>query len=336
MKKVIFLVSVCFTAGALMLSCQKETVKPTAHTAAAQEKDAGYGTDGRMLIFNSVAAYESVVNDPSEAKQVDFLKDIAQLGYTSYADYLAASSETETDAVGDDFLSKMLNKDRIVQIGGYLYHVNILKQQVFVLSAAKIADYKDLAMENTANVNVSVYSTEEDVIELVENGFQTGEKGLCFESYANARNESRTLTVTVNSAIYHTFNCEVRYYAGGLIFNLKSQILAQTHYLDIKNQWKVKGYELMTKIDSYRRYKKRCENENSWYSFSGSGFTGYDANAINVWTPFKLHSYQGSKGLKKYTLESNFWYKDGNGNWNSAWNGANMYSGYHGGVSYGY
>jgi len=329
------MVSVCVTAGTALLSCKKETIKQTHAQAAVDEteKAAGYRTDGRMLIFNTVADYESVVNNSTPASEAAFTSAISQLGYRTYREALD-KNPAAPDAVGHELLSMMLNKDRTMQIGNYLYHVNILTKQVLVLPASYIAEYNDLTTENTANAHVMVYSTEENVIELVESDLPSGMKKLCLESFANTRNESRPKTVTESASLYHTFTCEVRYYSGGVIFNLKSQILAQTHYY--LNGWHVKACEMLTKIESHRRYKKRCENENPWYDFSDTGFTFYDANAVDHWKAFKLHSYQGSKGLNKYTLNSNFWYKDGNGIWQSAWEGADMYSGYHCGVSYGY
>jgi hypothetical protein len=315
---------------AALSSCKKEAVKNTHSQLASHEKSLRYGTDGRMLIFYSVADYETTVTDPTEEDRNAFLEDIDALGYKSYSDYLA-EDETRTDAVGEDFLAHVLNKDRIVQIGSYLYQVDILTGEVLVLPAAELDEYQDLADGAVSNPHIKKYSVEEDVIELVESGKESGEKGLCFEGYAHSRNESRVLTVDDLYDIQHKFRCEVSYYSGGVFFNLKSQMQAWTIYYDIDaKQKKTKIYEHLLKIECTRRYKKRCENENPWYSFGGIGLTNADGDWL------KLHSYQGSKGLKRYGLKTNFWYKDGNGNWNSAWNGANMYADYNAGVTYGY
>jgi hypothetical protein len=90
--------------------------------------------------------------------------------FKSYLDYKTENNISDTvDLFYDPYFEAMLNTDKIIQIGDYIYRINPKKEQVFVLASKFNSEYLDLVNENIANTNIKVYSTGDNVLELVEN-----------------------------------------------------------------------------------------------------------------------------------------------------------------------
>jgi hypothetical protein len=84
----------------------------------------------------------------------------------------------KVDLVKDAYLAQILNKDLTVQIGDWIYRVNKLTEKVYVLAVKNASQYDDLIAENVSNPNILEFSTEENVIELLEGKYNSGEKAL--------------------------------------------------------------------------------------------------------------------------------------------------------------
>jgi hypothetical protein len=85
------------------------------------------------------------------------------------------------DLIDDDFFKYMLNADLCIQIGKHIFRVNPVTEKVYDLPVANADQYNDLVNENTSNANIKVFSTGDDVLELIENG-ETSRKLFCKES----------------------------------------------------------------------------------------------------------------------------------------------------------
>lgn len=264
------------------------------------------------------------------------------MSFVSYSEKLSNLENTENE-INEPFLEQILNEDKAIQIGDFIYKLNLGIEKAFVLPVAFKDEYNDLVAENTNNKHIEKYSSNESVIELVENGV-TGEKALCFESYAQARDASVTASIPLGYAREIVFDCRIKYVAAAVFFNLKATANAFVHGIswnDLNSsfpQYYSSPSGIIMKIVGSRRYKERCKSEVGFYTWPIEG------SAQNLLT---LQSYQGSKGLKKYQLLCNFFFKY-NGNWvnlaalpstipNSTVipNGYNYYP-FHQGITYGY
>ena len=90
-----------------------------------------------------------------------------------------------------------------------------------MLPVANISEYDDLISENKNNPHIRKFSTNEDVIELAESGAE-GQKALCFESYANQRNEFISATIPLGYGMQLIIEMKSKYFAAGIFFNLKT------------------------------------------------------------------------------------------------------------------
>ena len=85
-----------------------------------------------MLIFNTLADYERVVNEPTEQLKKDFLTAVNKMNHTTYIENREQNaSASEIDLIVDAYFGQILNKDIMVQIGTYLYLVDMKKEKWF-------------------------------------------------------------------------------------------------------------------------------------------------------------------------------------------------------------
>lgn len=178
MRKVIYGVLFLALIGIFTVSCEKDALVPTApKTASSFEQLDNIYTDGKLLIFKNVEAYEAVVQMPTEAIEKEFRSRIAKMDYTSYQE-TKKTFKDGTDLVNDDYLAAILNEDLAVQIGAWIYRVNKMDEKVFALSVNNASEYPDLVAENLSNKYILAFSTEDNVIELLESGYTFQAKAL--------------------------------------------------------------------------------------------------------------------------------------------------------------
>jgi hypothetical protein len=342
-KKFISLSFISLLALVSIVSCKKENVDKSTKTSNLKTLSSdNITTDGNLLIFKNSSVYEEFISNPESEETISQLASIQDMEFTSYTEKLNSSTNTENE-IDEPFLEQILNEDKAIQIGDYIYKLNLGIEKAFVLPVAFKDEYNDLVSENTNNKHISRYTSNESVIELVENGV-AGEKGLCFQSYAPSRNEVVNGSINLGFAQEMVFDCRIKYTAAAVFFNLKSTASAFVQGLSWSNlnsdfpEYYSSSAGIVMKIVGSRRYKVRCQSEVGFYNWQTEG------SANNLLT---LQSYQGSKGLNKFQLMSNFFIKY-KGNWinlvnlpstiqNSSVNpiGYNYYP-FHQGIMYGY
>lgn len=177
MKKT--LIAITLIASSFLYSCKKDkqtTNQPNEISINSSSentfaKEFNLTLSENRLVFKSIEDYKKAVDNPTEEIARKFKQ--ALNNFTNFKSYLATKNEkivksTNDDGFNDTYFEAILNSDKIVQIGDYLYKINPLSQSVYVLSAKYISDYKDLVNENTNNSNIKIYSTGDNVLELVE------------------------------------------------------------------------------------------------------------------------------------------------------------------------
>lgn len=250
MKKLIYGTLFLALLGILVVGCKKEEIQNPITQKESTSSEFNLSSDGKMLIFKTTDDYKKVVNDPTEEIKSKFLKELANLKYTSYAKSSSPNkSSFSDDLLGDDDLAQILNEDWIVQIGDYLYRVNKPTESVYVLPTSNISEYQDLVNENKANKNIRKFSTEDDVVELAESGDE-GQKGLfCGEDGVGSRSSS------VNHGSAPNTNTGVTSTLRHSKFGIYFTIVMESYSNWALSQFK---FEFPSNSDQ-RRFKRRCE-----------------------------------------------------------------------------
>lgn len=170
MRKLVYGGVLLALVGVSVIGCKKSTIKPqeeNIESESQQLKTTLYRTDGKMLIFNTVRDFDATIEIADDKLHTE----LKGLGFPSYAETL---NEGDKNLIESEFLSCVVNKDFIVQIGNYIYKINKPNKQVFALSINNPEFYNDLIAENTTNKYILGLSTDDDVFELLGEIESTG------------------------------------------------------------------------------------------------------------------------------------------------------------------
>lgn len=204
MKKIILSVSIIGIT--LITSCKKETKTVLSQTETSQSntitenllaKELNLTLENNRLIFKTKADYQKIVDNPTKEVSDKLTQAINNYSdFKSYADYKSENNiSNAVDLFNAPYFEAMLNTDKIIQIGDYMYRINPKKEQVYVLASKFNSEYLDLVNENVANTNIKVYSTEDNVLELVENNSASkGTALFCNEGGIGGQADSETFT----------------------------------------------------------------------------------------------------------------------------------------------
>jgi hypothetical protein len=224
MKKIILIAAVVIGTAA----CKKETKDVSQSTIIEQNENFNIHSDGKMLIFESLEAYNKVVDNPTEELRSEFKQTISKMKYTSYAEKLLETKSND-DLIGDDYLASILNDDWIVQIGSYLYRVNKPTESVYVLSAANSNEYQDLVNENKANINIRKFSTSDNVIELAESGAEGTKALFCTEGRADNASDEHLVAGQPFMPAFSSFKIRPTYTRYGVYFDQEIELITDSY-----------------------------------------------------------------------------------------------------------
>ena len=147
----------------ILFGCQKEESSKTNQKLKNNSSYLFYEQSNR-LVLNSVEDFDSLIDIAND----DMLNSIKNRDFICYEESLSPS---DSNIIDDNFLSVVLNSDQVIQIKNYLYRINKTSNKVFVLHKNFCNFYLDLINENTTNEKILVFSTEDDVFDLL------GERG---------------------------------------------------------------------------------------------------------------------------------------------------------------
>ena len=179
MKKVQFLPVVLLT-GMLIYSCQKE--QPI--DVVSPDSNSGVTVRNNLLVFKTSDDYCNLVDNASSEQMFNFVNEVKSMkNFTSYYENAILFSKvpsvlSDSNFINDEFLQTILNKDGAVQIGNYIYKIDVNNEKVFVLNAENASQYSDVVEGDTSNTNVRAFSVNDEVISLVENKNRTREGGI--------------------------------------------------------------------------------------------------------------------------------------------------------------
>jgi hypothetical protein len=255
------------------------------------------------VVFQSIDEYESLFEDPTQTEAKT--NEIAAR-YGTYTEN-ARLAETPEDTLYPEFLQKILNDDHIVEIGNWLIKVNMENKVCSVLDKQYVGEYKDLANDNFNNSHIQIYSTDEEVLNLLRAG-KKSEASRLFCSEDGAPSPSAGTKgydkVSINLAYVlepqKSYLYEGAYYVDpeylklGIYFELKSHA---TSYQDNGNGSYSENC-MGGEIKIWGKYKVACENGDKYFENYGS---------LNYGSCGKMRAicYKGSKKLSKYELSIN-------------------------------
>lgn len=234
-----------------------------------------------------------------------------------------------------DFLKGILNENKAVQIGDYIYCLNFENALVYVLpSKLKDEYYQDLIMGNLQNKNILTYKFDENVVEMVEAGGPSEPEGKSEpqeknkheldvshagielivdweEKFPNFDIDQPTLvdgslTLALTTNVHRTI-LRARYQRFGIHNTLK--IKARNGISEFKGSgkvtlegvggglsWSWTGSPLTYRITWDRRWKRRGRK---YRNDDGKWW----CNRVTVGSgSFKAQSYRGMTGLSHYTI----------------------------------
>ena len=218
---------VAIAASITIYSCKKETQTQLQQPPSAAS-DFNVSVKNNLLVFKTTEDYRNVVDNSSPEQMVKFMSEVkAMTNFTSYdKQYFSKNPSVLVDStlINSDFLKTILNKDAAVQIGNYIYKIDIANEKVFALNASHETEYNDLVNGNTSNSNVQSFSTGDNVLDLIEeSGQKKAESTMLFckeDGIGDKHEEKRLFENNQPTNIFAITNFD-RY---GVYFSLYAQI----------------------------------------------------------------------------------------------------------------
>jgi hypothetical protein len=250
-------------------------------------------------------------SDLTKSKLVSFLDEQtdyiplrkASFRFKNSANGRTLSTQEEEVIETNEFLSSILNEDGLIVVGDYFFKVNLSSAKVYVLNLQFENEIADLKAENTGNENVMVFSTEDDILDLLSEGNRgtiNGRTGLfCGESGAISRKDDDFAVEPVYGD-YRQDN-KVVYQKAGIYFSLQAKTKMQ--YKSLTGLWVDAGVTYNQQLNYYVKYEPKCK-----------GVTERIGNKTDDGPSNELsyRAYESTRGLHKYRYEADFF---GQGYW---------------------
>ncbi len=186
-----------------------------------------FSEDREMLVFESQAEYESAIIAENEKNLEVLLRDLDRLKFKNYFSTRIVTEDSyqrlkETDM--DSILGKLLSRDGTIQIGEHIFKIDIGKEKVYVIDVKDKAElYFDLVNGNTKNSKITEYSTDDDVLALLNGEASmkcSGIGGGTYYAYTYAYT-SHIVNSFIDGSVWR-IDPAVGYFKSGIYFKLSS------------------------------------------------------------------------------------------------------------------
>lgn len=166
----------------LFLSCKTENVdEPSIDTLKIESEHVKFlnqidlTVKNNMLVFASREDYEKTLDYLGPLQSIDFMEWDKELNFYSLR---SIKTEEELEAIGiyDDLLATLLNPDHLIAIENNIYKIDVLNDRVEVISDTQFKNVKSFSSKSG---KISLFSTEDDVLDLIENGQPSIDRGYC-------------------------------------------------------------------------------------------------------------------------------------------------------------
>lgn len=242
-------------------------------------RELGISLAGNVLAFKTIEDYRRAVDNPTEELSGTVKAVIRK--FAGFQSYLISRRRATEHVFNDEYFESMLNSDQVVQIGEFLFRINPKAKKVFVLPASKINEYKDLVAENLSNKNITVYSTDEDVLDLVTGNPSNARmfSFICREGGVGA--DAAQITFTHGGSTIQTLAAFNKY---GIYYSLFAQVNPSTG-----------SNKFLFEFDhgfGYVHWHARCGLTADYGTTSAGNNNGNSQQ--------RYQSYQGSKNLANF------------------------------------
>lgn len=256
-----------------IVSCQQQDNPSPTNSKSSKPillSNADITVTNNIVTFNSISAYENFIDNGSVSTkqsvitQLDSisnyisLKKVYEKSFSSSQARTLSTKEKEMAEI-NSFFSSLINSDGLIQIGDYLFKIDLDIGKVFVLPPSVSSNKQainDLKKENTSNKNILVFSTDDDVLNLLandSNGTMNGRTMLfCHESGAPSGSD-KAFEYAYNDT--ERQDNKVVYQKAGIYFSLQAKIKTEEKYAGL---W-VASADNQLYLDYYFNYKPKCK-----------------------------------------------------------------------------
>lgn len=312
--------------------CKKTS---TVNEGATTEKL--YSIVNGRVAFTSAVTYTQFLETATDAQKMALAAELQrQPGYTPLsksptarqtllrsrrANRLAPTGNAEidddiADILASPMLGNMINADGIVQIGSYVYSIDMLAEKCYALhtdwlSGASGTYYYNLLLSgNASNIYVFEFTTDDDVLEiLTEAGNPTTNAGInispdglfCSEKQAKKRKTNGTEILIGPKTPNDFVKCKVVYQKGGIYFALLGKM---TYDLQADGH----NWESLQSYYNWQ-FKPRCWNERIQPPVKDV-IPGQSSH-------YKNYAWESSRALTKFKIQFQ-WYLIGDAFWTNS------------------
>lgn len=254
--KILSIFALLFTVAIAFYAC-KQTSKDVAPNQQEDAKLQAKTFAQNRLIFDDVAEFEGTMNQLNTADStglVVFLNDNANftpLFITKTDDEL---EEMEYD---DESITYILNTDEIVQIGNWVYKIDMIGEKVYAMQDALNQDENDILNQKQAIDNlVFVYDTYDEVLDLTQLGEYAAKRNPCGGEtcLGYGKKDSKMVYFTYKKAEMRA-KCKVKYQHAGIYKSLISKAKIEEK---VRGNWDKASHEVTLNYEG--TFKKRCKN----------------------------------------------------------------------------
>jgi len=241
MKKLKYGMVFLAVVGIGFVSCEKENIAQSENetlndtertlestldesTIIDQHLYPGLSVENGVLTFESIAYYESLVDEESQFFCVDALTEYLNEGlFDSYG-----KNQTQESEYLDPFMDAIMNVAKVVKIGEWFIYIDAPSETVRAVSD-EVSNAYNLVLSSTTSEDVIVMTTTDDVLDELSEGAGQDRNGFCGESGVAARFADAnfgTPASSVNEAIL-----EHRKY--GVYFKIQVRVSSPIYYNQI-------------------------------------------------------------------------------------------------------
>jgi len=280
-----------------------------------QDDSKEYPLNHRVVRFNTIEEYEQFVENTNEEIHERLFERMRANGFKDYFSnplHLQEFATTDdgqqsTDLLMDHFLGKLLNEHGMINIGKYMYRIDMLNEKVYALPYGKEDKYADAvakltAMPSRANDEVLMFSTDDDVLDEIMSidNPELRKKEKC----GNAANFNR-ISPTYYSSSLGNITFRAKYHSAGIHFAVR--VSAEQgknnngYYSDVNLQFEVQygGHY----AHDLRMRRKPCNGQSNTYHHGGvrDFSTGWINNNGSYREKFWT-GYSKARGLNGYRV----------------------------------
>jgi hypothetical protein len=169
------------------------------------------------LIFDSFASFRNMLED--DALMEDFYQETSLLRVNSSDKYFRLASFDDDDSF--EFLDQLLDQNKMVSIGDYTFRIDLPSESVYVVPFGSPLE-NSLIQEDYAAKGVMKFSTDDDVLDLLEEGYTSSPQTANLAILCGGGCGSSNLSTPVAPFLAHPnhYWTRVRYVKAGIYFEL--------------------------------------------------------------------------------------------------------------------